>query len=270
MPSLDANKLITLTIDSASEVVEADVGTMMRLGQQALAGRDWALARRYFQRVVERQPQHQAALFQLAALAPSPQHTIEYLLHIIELNPQHQAARIALRRTREFIARQLEAARDPIEVVSSQIAACYGPSQPFSAADWAAQRAAIVSRPPLKPPARWLLRFALIAHEWQWAADLLCGVGVHPLERHLVQVSADDAERMRGQLERDRRHRHAEQGYRQALALCAASRWQAAQHQIDRARHFLLPDEGDNSALALKLAELERIVVTALSPRRRG
>ncbi len=266
MPTLAANKLITLTIDSASEVVEADGSTMLRLGQQALAARNWALARRYFKRLLERQPDQQEALFHLAALAPTPQQTVEYLKRILDLNPDHDRARVALLRTEQIIIKQLNAARDPIAAIAEQIAACYGPSQPFTADDWAAQQATIAARPPRHLPAASLLRVAIAGCDWTLAGSIICGRGVHPDEMRFIHIEAALAERIRCELARQRRQRHAESCYQAACVLCNLHKWRAARHQLDRARQFLLPDERSSVSQMNQFAELERIIDIGLNP----
>lgn len=266
MPTLAANKLITLTIDSTSEVVEADVSTMLRLGQQALAARNWALARRYFKRLLDRQPDHQEALFHLAALAPNPQQTVEYLKRILDLNPDHHRARTALLRTQQIMVKQLDAARDPIAAIAEQIAACYGPSQPFTEEDWVAQQATIFARPSRHLPAASLLRVALAGGDWALAGDIICGSGVHPDEMRFIHVEAALAERIRCELARQRRHRHAETCYQAARTLCNRGEWRAARHQLDRARHFLMPEERSSDSHMNQFTQLERIIDSGLNP----
>ncbi len=266
MPTLAANKLITLTIDSTSEVVEADASTMLRLGQQALAVRNWALARRYFKRLLELQPDHQDALFHLAAIAPSPQQTVEYLKRILDLNPDHYRARTALLRTQQIMVKQLDTARDPVAAIAELIASCYGPSQPFTEDDWAAQQATIFARPARHLPAASLLRVAIAGGDWVLAGDIICGKGVHPDEMRFIHVETELAERIRCELACQRRQRHAETCYQAARALCNHGEWRAARHQLDRARHFLLPEERSGGSQMNQIGELERIIDNGLNP----
>lgn len=265
MPTLAANKLITVTFDSTSEVVEADVNTMLRLGQQALARRNWALARRYFKRLAELQPDHQEALFNLAALAATPQQTVAYLERILTLNPEHERALKAWRRTRVIISKQLDDARDPVAAISEQIAACYGPSQPFTEEDLATQQATVAERPLPPLPATVLLRVAVAAGNWQLAANIVSGSGVHPDEMRHIYIEAALAERIRCELARQRRRRHAESCYQAARYLCAERKWQAARHQLARARQFLPFDDQISAASMNLIADLERIIDETLN-----
>lgn len=261
MPILSANKLITVTFDSASEVVEADVSTMLRLGQQALAKRNWRLARGYFKKLLELQPDHEDALFHLAALAANAEQTLAYLRRILDHNPQHDRARVAFWRTKQLQAQQIEAARDPVAVVAEQIARSYADVAAWTVADEVAQAEELAARPPLPLPAATLLRVASVKGNWAQAADIICGSGVHPDEMRHLKVEPALAERVRCELAKQRRYRRVGVHWQAARAYCAQQQWGKAATQLSYARRFLLPADEVSARMQHLIDELERTIV---------